>query len=240
MLLSVIIPSYNEAKILKAQLPGLITHLNSKEIEYEIIIVDDGSKDQAKTEIVARDLNVRFERNHVNMGKGATVRNGILKSKGDYVIFTDVDIPFEFECLDNVLHYLSFKEFDIVVGDRTINESVYFKEISTKRKLVSGVFTFIVSRFVTTGFPDTQCGLKGFKSQIAKGIFSVSQINGFTFDVELIYIALKRNYDIKRLPVKLRLNNNNESTVKIFKHGFLMLLDLGRIKFYQLQNKYRI
>ena len=125
MELSIIIPSFKGAEVLRNNVPGLISYLKAKAIDFEIIIVDDGSDDNGKTKEVAADLNCQFYANSVNLGKGAAVRNGMLKASGKFRIFTDVDIPFEYDAFDRFLKYLDEKEFDVVVGDRTLEGSIY-------------------------------------------------------------------------------------------------------------------
>lgn len=236
MQLSLIIPSFKGAAIIRNNVPGFITYLQQKNISFEIIIVDDGSKDNGATEKVAKDLDCLFFENTKNLGKGAAVRKGMLHAKGDFRIFTDVDIPFEFEAFERFINYLDAKEFDVVVGDRTLPGSSYFTEIPTLRKIGSSVFSFIVGRFVAGGHFDTQCGMKGFRSKVADDLFVVGKINGFAFDVELLYISLKRNYDIKRLPVVLRCQEG--SSVNVMLHGIGMLFDLLKIKWNQVSGKY--
>ncbi len=218
-------------------IPSLINYLKGKNISYEIIIIDDGSNDGGETRRVAEGLNCTYLENETNLGKGATVKKGMLYAKGDFRIFTDVDIPFEHEAIERFLNYLDHKEFDLVVGDRTLPDSSYFKETSSTRKLGSNVFSFIAGRFVSGGYFDTQCGMKGFRAKAAEDIFSVAGICGFAFDVELLYIALKRNYDIKRLPVTLR--SNDTSSVKVLRHGMKMLFDLFRIPSNNIRGKYK-
>ena len=228
MLLSVVIPSYKASVALANNVPGLISYLHQKEYAFEIVIVDDGSEDNSATEKVANDLHCIFLKNEKNLGKGAAIKKGMLHAKGDFRIFTDADIPFEYDAFDRFIEYLNAKEFGIVVGDRTLPGSNYFTEISPIRKLGSNVFSFIVGRFIAGGYFDTQCGMKGFRAAIANDLFSVNRINGFAFDVEILYIALKRNYDIKRLPVVLR--SQEGSSVSLLRHAFGMLMDLFKIK----------
>jgi len=236
-MLSIVIPSYKSAKILRNQLPCFINYMEQNFTnDFEIIVVDDGSEDKGETQKAAEDLKCKFVANPVNMGKGAAVRNGMQNAKGDFRIFTDADIPFEYEAIKVFYKYLKEKEFDMVIGDRGLPESNYFTVISKKRKLGSNIFTFFVGRFVTTGISDTQCGLKGFKGAVADDIFSVAKINGFAFDVEAVYIALKRNYDIKKLPVILR--SQEGSSVSLLKHSLGMLKDLFAIKMNHLKGVY--
>ena len=234
--LSVIIPSYKGAPILEKNIPFLLEYLKRQIYSYEVIIVDDGSGDNGETEKTVRKLGCLFFNNPFNEGKGAAVRKGMLLAKGEYRIFTDVDIPFETDAFEIFLHFLDLKQFDMVIGDRTLPGSSYFTEIPFSRKIGSAIFTFIVGRFVTSGMFDTQCGMKGFRKKTAEKIFSLSMINGFAFDVELIYIALKNKWAIKRLPVKLR--NQEGSSVNLLKHSPEMLMDLFKIKMNHLRRKY--
>ena len=234
--LSVIIPSYNSATVLKNNLPYLINYLKGKHYEYEIIVVDDGSTNGPQTKQVAEELGCIYLKNEKNIGKGESVRKGMLAAKGKFRIFTDADIPFNAEAIEQFLHYLDEKEFHLAIGDRTLTESSYFNSKSGLRNTASKAFSFFVGRFIAGGMFDTQCGIKGFRAEVAKDIFSVGRIKGFTFDVELLYIALKRNYDIKRLPVTLR--SQEGQSVKLLLHSFEMMADLMKIKFNHVAKKY--
>lgn len=238
MLLSIVIPSFRGAAVLRKQLPVFIEYMSQTQMDFEIIIVNDGSNDNGETLEVARENNCQYIEVKQNKGKGYAVRSGMLHAKGRFRIFTDVDIPFEYESMLRFLNYLDHKEFDVVIGDRTLEESSYFAEISGLRKLGSKIFSTFVGRFVAGGHFDTQCGIKGFKDTVAMDLFGVSKINSFAFDVELLYIALKRNYDIKRLPVKLRCQEG--SSVNVFFHGIGMLIDVLRIKVNHLRGVYNV
>jgi dolichyl-phosphate beta-glucosyltransferase len=235
--LSVVIPSYKGAGVLRAQLPRLVEWLEARKIAYEVIVVDDGSDDRGATKQVADESGCKYIGLATNSGKGAAVRAGMQAATGQYRMFTDADIPFELDAIDRFLVYLRDKEFDVVIGDRRLPESRYFSRITGARKLASDLFTFFVGRFVTTGFSDTQCGIKGFTARAAEDLFSVTRLDGFAFDVEVLYVALKRNYDIKRLPVHFR-STHDESSVSLTKHGPGMLIDLFRIKGNHLRGSY--
>ena len=234
--LSIVIPSYRSAKVLENNLPYLLLFLQEQNYASEVIIVDDGSKDSGATERVAIQHNCSDLAYPENRGKGFAVRTGMAVAQGDICIFTDADIPFETSAIEAIIHAIQVKEFDVVIGDRGLQASNYFTKISSQRRLGSGFFTFIVGRFITTGISDTQCGLKGFRKNVAADLFGKSRINGFTFDVELVYISLKRNYDIKKIPVNLRSQDGN--SVNIFKHGFKMVLDLFILKINHLRGYY--
>jgi dolichyl-phosphate beta-glucosyltransferase len=225
--LSVIIGSYNSAAVLQANIDILLDFLKTKSFSSEVIVVDDGSNDNGSTKTIAEQKGCTYLRNEKNLGKGAAIRNGMLNAKGQYRIFTDADIPYETQVIDKIIHYLDFKEFHMAVGDRTLGGGEYYSEVKKIRSVASKFFAFIVGRFVAGGVFDTQCGIKGFRAEVAEDIFSLTRINGFAFDVETFYIALKRNYDIKRLPVKLR--SQDGKSVNVVKNSILMLLDIPKI-----------
>lgn len=235
-MISVIIPAYNSSEALDRNLPYLKDYLISKESGYEVLIVDDGSTDNGSTKNVAEKHECKYLTYPVNKGKGGAVRHGMLHAEGEVCIFTDADIPFESSAYDLILKSILVQDFDLVIGDRTLEDSLYFTEIPNARKVGSDFYTFFVGRIITTGIFDTQCGLKGFKKKVAKEIFSVARINSFAFDVEVIYIALKRNYTIRKIPVKLR--SQEGSSVSLLRHAPGMLLDLFKIKLNHLKKRY--
>lgn len=235
-MLSIIIPSYKASSALNNQIGFLIEYLRINNIENEILIVDDGSNDNGETKEVAQKHGCIYIPNPVNMGKGGAVRNGMLNSKGDIKIFTDADIPFEFEAIDQIIKEIGSNGYDMVVGDRKLDESVYHDQISRKRSLGSSLYSFVVARFISGESYDTQCGLKAFKKSTADDLFKVSILNSFAFDVELISIALRRKYKIKKIPVKLRSQEGN--SVNLMRHAPGMVADLFKVKWRLLLNRY--
>ena len=235
--LSIVIPAYKCSDALSKNLPGFIDHLKSLGLEHEIIIVDDGSMDDNATRAVAEKYGCRFEENPVNQGKGAAVKRGMKAATGKFRIFTDGDIPYEYEAIKTMLYYLDEKEFDMVVGDRKLRRSLYYDDVTRSRNWASKVFSWMVGLFIVGGWYDTQCGIKGFRSEAAETLFGLSRINGFAMDVEIFYLALKRDYDIKRISVKLRSTDGN--SVRMIRHGMMMTFDLFRIWFYQVTRRYK-
>lgn len=235
---SLILPSYHAAESLSQQGPALLTYLDGLGKPYEVIVADDGNNDAGQTRRVAQQLGCRYVANPTHQGKGAAVRRGMLAAHGQFRLFTDADIPFELDTIERFLWYLDTKEFHMVVGDRTLEQSRYFQGIPPLRQWGSRLYAFVVGRFVVGGWFDTQCGIKGFRAEVAQDLFGVSRINGFAFDVELFYIALKRNYDIKRLPVQLRCPQD-DSCVRVARDGAAMVRDLFVIRWNQLVGRYR-
>lgn len=234
--LSMVLPSYRGAATLGRHVPVLQQYLRHLGISWEIVVADDGSDDGGATAEVAARLGCVYVCNPVNEGKGAAVRRGMLAARGAFRIFTDCDVPYELTTIGRFLHYLDEKEYHVVAGDRTLTDSSYFTEVPLLRRVGSHVFATLVGRFVAGGWFDTQCGIKGFRGHVADDLFSVSRIDRFAFDVELFYIALKRNYDIKRLPVRLRVQEG--SSVRVLRDGAAMLRDLGTIRIHQLVGHY--
>lgn len=225
--LSLVIPSYNGADLLEANLPDVLVYLDGLDVSYEVLVVDDGSRDKGETERVAKQYDCRYLANPQNMGKGAALRRGMLAAQGDFRIFTDADIPYAYQSLMDFLEYLDIRGFHMVIGDRTLPGSKYFDGVPFARGIGSKLYRQIVGRLVVSGVYDTQCGIKGFRAEVAEDLFGVSRLNRFAIDVELIYIAMKRNYDIKRLSVELR--SWSASQVRAFRDGFNMLIDLAMI-----------
>jgi dolichyl-phosphate beta-glucosyltransferase len=221
--LSVIIPCYNASELLQQNLPILNEFLQQRSYNYEIILVDDGGNNKIPDSFESHP-SIRFLHSGVNRGKGTAVKKGMLAAKGQFRLFTDADLPYELSVIDTILNYLDKKDMHMVAGDRTLQGSQYYGHISQNRELGSKLFRFIAGRFVTGGIHDTQCGIKGFQASTAKELFSRSRINGFAFDAEIYYLALKRNLDIKKIPVKLR--SNQGKSVRLIKHGMGMIIDL--------------
>lgn len=236
ILLSVVLPAFRDAPRLAAHVPALQRYLRERSIRHEIVVCDDGSEDQGLTREVAEELDCVYVALPRNLGKGAALRLGMRAARGRFRLFTDADVPYEFEAIDQALYYLDFKEFHMVAGDRTLEASSYFHEVPTGRRLGSALCSFFVGRFVAGGWYDTQCGLKGFRAEVAEDLFGVSRIDRFAIDVELFYVALKRNYDIKRLPVQLRCQEG--SSVRLVRDGLAMMRDVLRVRANQLLGRY--
>ncbi len=232
-LLSVVIPCYNSSAVLANNLPVLLTFLSAQPYTSEVVVVDDGSADGKALEAVCAQHSVRYLCLPENRGKGAAVRLGMLQAQGEIRLFTDADIPYETEAITAMFHYLNDMEYHLVVGDRKLPGSVYFQGVAFNRGIGSKLFSRFVGNFVASGLYDTQCGIKAFRREVAEDLFGVGRINGFAFDVELLYLGLKRNYDIKRIPVKLR--STEGSSVSLLRHSLGMMVDVANI----ILNHYR-
>lgn len=240
--LSITVPIYNAESFILETLTRLTEWKRNNNDTVQIILVDDGSTDTTckivESYITTEDSSFELLSYKMNKGKGFAVKKGMLFASGEYKIFTDADIPFGFEAIEDVFYQLDFEGFDVCIGNRKSIHSTYFVKVGLLRNFASNFFTMIISRYVITGVNDTQCGLKGFKGDVADRLFSKLQTKGFAFDVELLYLSYKYELEIKRIPVVFE--GNHESTVGLFRNSFQMLKDILRLPFrYHFSNKYQ-
>lgn len=200
--MSVVIPCFNAAPIALESVDRLRAYFVAARIPtWEIIVVDDGGGDfpnSAWSDIQNIHL-IRLERNR---GKGAAIREGVRHASGRALIVTDVDLPYGSSPIGPMVDDLIYGPFHVVFGDRTIFGSEYASS-SMIRRWLSGIATTFIGTLVTGGFFDTQCGLKGFRGDVANLLFPLVSIDGFAFDVEVVYLALRYNLTIRRIPVVL-------------------------------------
>ncbi len=229
---SIIIPTYNEEKRIENTLIRIASYLSQKfGADYEIIIVDDDSED--KTVEIVKKLSRENEKiklllNEINSGKGYSVKKGMLSAEGSYLLFSDADLSTPIEELEKLFYWLQ-RGYDIAIASRSLKESKILVHQPLYREMMGKIFNKLVKLWCLPDFLDTQCGFKLFKKEVTKKIFSLSKINRFAFDVEILYLAKKNNYSIKEVPV--RWIDSPASRVHPFFDSLKMLLDLIRIKF---------
>lgn len=227
--LSIVVPVHDGALFIEERLVHLSSFLHESGLSYEIIVVDDGSID-GTFELIERLgqpalVPIRLEQ---NLGKFAALRVGMSQTRGGCCLFTDADIPYETSAILHMAHHVLSRSVHLVIGDRTLPGSIPLLKMSCVRKGATWLFSFFVRTIVTGGLPDTQCGIKALRGDVARALFSVSKESGFAGDVELLYIALKYNLEIKRVPVRLVFQA--PSTVRLVRDGLRMISALFRIK----------
>lgn len=229
--ISVVIPAFNEENRIGATIRKIYDYLKEKSETFEIIVVDDGSSDNTVDvvrNVSERIKNIKLISNGTNKGKGFTVKNGILNSACSLVLISDADLSTPIEEVENFLAWID-NGYDIVIGSRGLEESEILKKQPWYRQSMGKTFNKMVKILVLGDFNDTQCGFKLFKSGAAKKVFSLSKIDGFAFDVEILFIAKKIGYRTKEVPV--RWINSPHSKVRIMRDSLKMFFDLLRIRF---------
>jgi len=225
-LISVIIPAYNESLRISKTLNKILSFIeDNNEYDFEVIVVNDGSNDNTN-EVVLSFANVILIDNKVNKGKGSVIRQGMLSAQGDYLLFSDADLSTPIEELEKLLSFI--KDFDIVIGSRALQNDLIKEHQPFYREIMGKTFNLFVQLLVVKGIKDTQCGFKLFKNEVAKKIFGSSKIDGFSFDVETIYLASKFRFKVKEVPVLWF--NDDRSKVDPIKDSIKMFRELLVIK----------
>lgn len=237
--LSIVIPAYNEEKRLLPTLNKVSEYLSRQDFSYEIIVVDDGSKDntlQIVKNFANLNNNVLVFANEQNKGKGYSVRKGMLSAGGEYIFFTDADLSTPIEELEKCLPCLK-NGYDVVIGSRSMPSSDIVIHQPWYRERMGKIFNFMVNLVLLKGIIDTQCGFKGFRREVVKTIFSRCKIDGFSFDVEALYLSRKFNFKIKEIPI--RWENSALSKVSPIRHSIQMFKDLIGIKIKDCKGVYQ-
>jgi len=184
---SLVLPVYNQANIVQRSIQEIINAFGDS---CEIIVINDGSNDDLDCKIEQYSSFINYIKNQKNMGKGYSVKKGMLLAKKQYRVFTDADIPYGIEGIRNVVKKLE-EGYDVVIGERKEPYPDDFLRLAGHR-----MFSFFIKHYLKIPFRDTQCGLKGFKASVAEEIFEKLTIDGFAFDLELLSLALMKNYSL--------------------------------------------
>ncbi len=225
--LSLIIPAYNEEKRLAASLAKAMEYLARMEYSSEIVVVDDGSRDRTIEVAHSCSDSIIVLPQPRNMGKGAAVRRGMLESNGRFRVFTDADFSTPIKELEKILPRLEGGA-DVCIGSRAMDPSMIKEHQPFYREFMGKTFNKFVSTLFFKGIKDTQCGFKGFSASAAERIFSISRIDGFSFDVEAIYLAKRLGLHVDQVPVEWY--NDDRSTVNPITDSARMFLELLKIR----------
>lgn len=234
--LSLVIPAYNEERRLPASLRDIQSFFKQVTEGLEILVIVEKSKDrtvEAGQEVVRGDARFQVIDNQVHRGKGYAVKSGMLRAKGDIVIFMDADLSTPLaEVFAFVQHFNENPNTDVIIGSRAESKSQIIKKQSWLRRNMGRTFNKFVKatalRSLPAGIADTQCGFKAFRKDACREIFKRQKLDGFAFDVEVLMLASALGYKIDVKPVKWI--NSEDSKVRIFIDPLKMLLDLFRIR----------
>jgi glycosyltransferase involved in cell wall biosynthesis len=233
--LSVIFPAHNEADRLPRALEQTITYLEGQSYLWEILVVENGSRDatfEIASSFAAHYPTVRVLREHLP-GKGRAVRAGVLAARGDWRFICDVDLSMPVTEINRFLP--PNVQADIVIASREGKNARRFNE-PAYRHLIGRIFNLIVRILALPGLHDSQCGFKCFSAGTASQLFPLQTINGWTFDVELLYIARLRGFRVVELGIPWY--HDPHSKVKVLCDSARMMLDLFKIRWNHLRGKY--
>lgn len=232
MQISIVIPMYNEGKVIADTARTLSAYMQEHFESYEILFSNDGSRDDSAK--IVRELalpNVRVTGYEQNQGKGAAVRHAMLEAEGDLVMFTDADLAYGCDVIGRAYDlFLETKEAGderLILGSRNLGKDGY-EGYSFLRKVMSKVYIRVLCLVGGFRMSDSQCGCKAFEREAAREIFRRCHVNGFAFDFEAILWADKLGFGVKEMPVKVI--NHGESKVHVIRDTYRMLRDLRKIR----------
>jgi dolichyl-phosphate beta-glucosyltransferase len=237
--ISVIVPCYNEERNIQKSIRKIEEYLRVHFQTYEIIVVNDGSGDNTAIELEAlQDIaSLRVIHLSLNKGKGFAVREGALASRYEVVMFLDADLGIPIEELGLFLDEVK-NGFDLVIASRFVPGLRILHPVLWYRRVMEKIFRIL--RMMVLGIydvQDTQCGFKVFRRRLVTEVFPLLKIERFAFDAELIFLAHKKGFLIKELPISLQ--NPTSSSIRIVRDSFNMFSDLLRIRINAVCGKYK-
>lgn len=229
--LSLVFPAYNEELRLPRSLEKTVAYLKRQSYSSEIIVVDDGSSDRtadgARSVLDPSGIPFKVISLDTNRGKGFAVKTGMEAAAGEYVFFSDSDLSTPIEELERLLPLLE-KEYDVAIGSRGMKESKLEVRQPFLREYGGRSLNLLVQLIAMPGIKDTQCGFKGFRAVAAKQITSRQKLSGYSFDVEILYIARKLGMKIAEVPITWR--NDPATKVSAVREGIKIVIDSFRIR----------
>lgn len=235
--LSIIIPAFNEEKLIKSTLESIDEFILKQNYNCEIIVVDDGSED--KTFSITKSLENKIEnltilKNDKNLGKGYSVRKGMLAAKGKFRLFMDADNSTNIDQIINFISYLE-KGYEAVIGERSLKKSIILINQPVYKQILGNIGNIFIKALTVSGIDDTQCGFKCFSDKFVENVFPRLMIDGWGFDIEILAVAEKLGCKIKSVPVVWENRKNSKVNLKDY---LFTLMELLKIKINLLTKKY--
>ncbi len=232
---SVVIPAHNEENRLPGTLNQIFRFLAQQSFTYEVMVVENGSSD--RTYEIAKEFATRHENLSViqsGKGKGAAVQRGMLAAQGEYRFMCDADLSMPVEEIVKFIPPM-LHDFDIAIASREAKGAVRYNEPSYRHWGGRGI-NFLIQTLILPGLNDTQCGFKCFRAEVANDIFQRQTLDGWSFDIELLYIARRHGYRIVEIPIHW--HHFDDSKVSALRDAVHMISDIFRIHTNARQGKY--
>ncbi len=236
--LSIVIPAYNEGARIENALERVLSCIAARGWDAEVLVVDDGSKDDTAAIVHRWMLNnprLHLIQNPGNKGKGYSVRNGMLQAAGEIVMFTDADLSAPMEEAERLMAALAAGA-DVAIGSRWMDRTRQTIHQPLYRQFFGRCFNWITRTVMGLPFKDTQCGFKAFKRSVAQTIFRLQTIERWGFDPEILFIARKLKYVVREVPVTW--GHDERSRMSYLKDGIKMLEDMAKIRANSLAGRY--
>ena len=236
--LSVIVPAYNEEHRIGSTLRSIIAYLQNQNYRSEILVVDDGSRDDTCSTVLKYTETCPFLRiiyNEGNRGKGYSVKHGLQEARGDVILFTDADNSTSIEMIERFWKYFE-GGCSVVIGSRKLPDSNIISYQMLFRRFAGFVFNLIRKILFGWSIKDSQCGFKAFSRDCARDIVKYQHLHRFAFDVELLVIARRRRWKIQEVPIVW--NNDEDSRVSFLNDSTRMFFDMLKIFSNTLAGKY--
>jgi len=229
--LTIVMPAYNESSRIGDSVLQIRDYFKGRPERWELIVVNDGSKDNTKevAEALQREVpQMRLINFDQNGGKGRAVREGVLVSQGEFILIADADLSAAMSEYDRLWQALSKNGEAGVIGSRAIGGDDCVVKQRLLRKFSGRCFNLLVRLLILRQYSDTQCGFKLFRRAPLLDIFKTQVLDGFSFDIEILYIAQKKGYKVAEIPISWI--EKEGSKVRLIKDSIHMFLDILRIK----------
>jgi glycosyltransferase involved in cell wall biosynthesis len=238
MTYSIVIPAYNEGARLGTTLEKVLTYVRQQGWDAEVIVVNDGSRDN--TAEIARGFAqnnpaVRLLENPGNRGKGYSVRNGMLNARGDVVVFSDADLSSPIEETRKLLQALAAGA-DIAIGSRWLRVELQTQRQSLHRQFLGRIFNLLLRMVLGLRFADTQCGFKAFTRRAAQTILPLQRVERWGFDPEILFLARKFGFRVQEVPVLW--GHSGGTRIHPLIDGARMFQEMLRVRWNDLTGKY--
>jgi dolichyl-phosphate beta-glucosyltransferase len=234
--LSIIIPALNEEARLPNAIAGLRGYLDASQVRTEVLVVENGSAD--RTLAIAQEAaraDPRFHAVHLPLrGKGRAIHEGVRASRGRNLVLCDADFSMPVEEISRLLRAVD-EGADVAIGSREAPGAHRIDEPG-HRHLMGRIFNWLVRMIAVPGIADTQCGFKAFRGDVARDLFSRQRIEGWAFDVEVLFLAGKRGYAIREVPITWRYDPS--SRVRPVRDTIAMMRELIAIRLNAMRGIY--
>jgi dolichyl-phosphate beta-glucosyltransferase len=228
--LSLIVPAYNEARTIESTVRAIVAHVAPRFEQFEVIVWADGNDGTRErvAALAAEEPRVSVGGTVERRGKGRGIREGVARARGDIVGFVDADYKTPIEEMDALMPWFA-EGFDVVIGSRGLGESRIEVAQPRYRRLGSAAFGLAMHTIVgLPGIRDTQCGFKFFRGPVARDLFRRQRIDGYMFDVEVLYLAQRAGHRIKEVGIRWR--DDGDSRLQLVSGNWRNMLDLFRIR----------